>query len=196
MRADPRRFRRSSSPRPRGFTLIEVLVALIIIAIGLLGIAKIQALAYSSTGTASIRSLAAIEAASLASAMRANRTYWSVGAVANTQITVSGTSVTSTDATLNALLGVAQDCTATGAAPCDVTHLAVYDLQQWASALNAVLPSDGATIACENATLPINCTITVSWVEKAVSVNNQGLQNTSDATAIAGPQTYTLYVEP
>jgi prepilin-type N-terminal cleavage/methylation domain-containing protein len=60
----------------RGFSLIEVLVALIVVSVGLLGIAKMQAVAYSSTGVASKRSLAAIEAASLASSMHANRAYW------------------------------------------------------------------------------------------------------------------------
>jgi prepilin-type N-terminal cleavage/methylation domain-containing protein len=38
--------------RASGFTLVEVLVALIIIAVGMLGLAKIQALAYASTGIA------------------------------------------------------------------------------------------------------------------------------------------------
>ena len=36
------------SGRSRGFTLIEIMVALIVISVGLLGIAKLQALAYAS----------------------------------------------------------------------------------------------------------------------------------------------------
>src|ERR1700743_819427 len=62
-----------------GFTLIEVMVALIIIAIGMLGIAKMQALALSTTESSGVRSLVAIEAASLASSMHANRDYWVAG---------------------------------------------------------------------------------------------------------------------
>src|SRR5580700_12341596 len=60
----------------RGFSLIEVMVALIIIAVGMLGIAKMQALALSTTESSGVRSLVAIEAASLAASMHANRDYW------------------------------------------------------------------------------------------------------------------------
>src|SRR6201987_2468405 len=60
----------------RGFSLVEVLVAVVVICTGLLGIAKLQALSLSNTSTARLRSLAALEAASLASAMHSNRQYW------------------------------------------------------------------------------------------------------------------------
>ena len=63
-------------PARNGFTIIEVMVALVVISIGLLGIAKMQALALASTSTSRLRSLAAIQAASLGSAMHANRAYW------------------------------------------------------------------------------------------------------------------------
>ncbi len=55
-------YRAPARARAGGFTLLEVMVAVVITAIGLLGIAKIQALAYASTGTASLRSLVAIQA--------------------------------------------------------------------------------------------------------------------------------------
>ena len=64
----------------RGFTLIEVMVAHGHHLVGLLGIAKIQALAYASTGTASVRSLVALQAAGLAASMHADRSYWANGA--------------------------------------------------------------------------------------------------------------------
>lgn len=184
-----------------GFSLVEVLVALFVISIGLLGVAKLEALAYSSTGTASVRSLAAIEAASLASAMRANRAYWSVASAATAQITIAGTTVTSGDAAFDALVTGGPNCTVTGAAAsaCSASpvDLAAYDIANWATALKQALPNDGAVITCATAAPPINCTINVTWNEKTVAINKQGVNATTNAPgALSGTQSYVLYVEP
>src|ERR1700722_10857163 len=61
----------------RGFSLIEVMVAVVIICIGLLGIAKLQAMSLSNSTMSRQRAIAAIQAASLASSMHANRDFWS-----------------------------------------------------------------------------------------------------------------------
>jgi len=63
----------------RGFSLVEVMVALVVCAIGLLGLAKMESLAVASTSVAAARSIAAIEASSLAAAMHANKAYWAAG---------------------------------------------------------------------------------------------------------------------
>jgi type IV pilus assembly protein PilV len=173
----------------RGFTLIEVLVALIIIAVGMLGIAKIQALAYASTGTASLRSLAAIEASSLASAMRVNRGYWTVAPQPLT-ITIAGATFNASDGTLNA----ANNCVAgVGVTPCTPSALASADLQTWVTALNKALPNVTGTISCPTPNpvgTPLGCTVQISWSERNTAINTQSL-----ATTMA-PPTYTLYVEP
>ena len=187
MSGTPRRHSRRCAPAARGFSLIEVLVGLVIISVGMLGIAKIQALAYASTGSASLRSLAALQAASLASAMHANRAYWAVGS-APVPITIAGTTITSTDATLAATTV----CTLGGAnAPCSAHDLAAYDLQQWATALGALLPNGSAVINCPTASSPINCTIQLTWNEKVVAISNAA----ATGPAMLAP-TYTLYVEP
>ncbi len=72
---------RSADPHSQGFSLVEVMVALVVLSIGLLGIAKMQALSLSSTTIASMRSLAALEASSLAAAMHENRGYWATAAM-------------------------------------------------------------------------------------------------------------------
>lgn len=183
-----------------GFTLVEVLVALIIIAVGMLGLAKIQALAYASTGIAGSQSLAALQASSLVSAMRANRNYWSTVAPFTYSFKVSAgvlTNVTLTDATLaNTYV-----CTSLGAnAPCTPAQLAAYDLNNatpgatlgWIWALAAVLPNPSATISCPTpaAGAQLGCSIQITWVENTVNVNSQQL-----TTPLSAP-TYTVFVVP
>ena len=82
-------YRASARARAGGFTLLEVMVAVVVTAIGLLGIAKIQALAYASTTTASVRSLVALQASGLAASMHADRFYWAPGG-APVLITITG----------------------------------------------------------------------------------------------------------
>ena len=139
---------RSRRPGHDGFSLVEVMVALVVVSIGLLGIAKMQALALSSTGTAKMRSLASIEAASLASTLRADRSYWSA-ITANLTVNVSSAgAVTSTqDPTLNA--APASHCTS-AATPCTSAQVAAQDLRDWSDTVVAVLPGlTSAAIACQ-----------------------------------------------
>ena len=93
------------APMPaRGFGLIEAMIAVAVVAIGLLGFAKMQALAVGSTHSSGTRALIALQASSLAGAMRANEAYWGAG-VAPTSFTVSGSTLS--DSTLN---GLSTDC--------------------------------------------------------------------------------------
>jgi type IV pilus assembly protein PilV len=180
-----------------GFTLLEVMIAVVITAIGLLGIAKIQALAYASTSSASARSLVAIQAAGLAASMHANRNYWSTGAAPvsftiSTSTTGTTTTTTISDATLQ---GTGASCQMVGTVVtnCAPATLAAYDLHTWGNALGLMLPNSSVvtTISCPN-NIPITCTITVTWNEKQVAVNTQAAATTSTTFA----PTYTLYVEP
>jgi len=186
---------RSSRCKPahsRGFTLLEVMVALVVTSIGLLGIAKLQALAYASTSSASARSLVALQAAGLAASMHANRSYWSAGA-APVPFTITGTTIS--DATLNSTATTASYCESGGAgAPCTPDVIAAFDLHTYATALNAMLGNSNpvTTVNCP-AAIPVNCTIQVTWNEHAVSINSQSVANTTQATFAP---TYTLYVEP
>jgi len=182
-------------PRTAGFTLVEVLVALIIMAVGMLGLAKIQALSYASTGIAGTQSLAALEASSLVSAMRANRNYWSTVATPFTFTVAAGTINTGTLSDGN--LANTYDCTSGGAnAPCTPVQLAAYDLNNttngWIKALGAVLPKPSATISCPTpaAGTQLGCSIQITWVENTVSVNSQ-----TQGNALAAP-TYTVFVVP
>ena len=202
-----------------GFSLVEVMVAVVVICVGLLGIAKMQALALSNTTTSRLRALAAIEAAGLASAMHSNREYWS-GATPplTTTFNAAGSGqFASTDAALQAAANAAlpgglnpdavQSCVGSANAvamcggPAGVINLAAFDLARWAVSLNALLPNPQSTISCAfvaGGGAPASCTILLSWSEKAVAMTSQEAQqeaNSPGAAQIEKPS-YLLYAEP
>ncbi len=173
--------RARSRGRTRGFSLMEVMVALVVSTVGLLGLAKMEALAMSSTGVASSRSLAAIEASSLAAAMHANPGYWQAGTALPSLTITSGT----------APYPAQGPCTTPGASSCSPAAMAYNDLNQWANAVGAVLPGYLATINCSQANFPVTCTIELQWTENGVAVSAQQTQIGSLV-----PANYVLYVQP
>jgi len=207
----------------RGFSLVEVLVAMLVICVGLLGIAKMQALALSNMTTSRLRALAAFEAAGLAAAMHSNRAYWAA-TPANFTVTVNpagAPSVASTDAALSA--GASNDYTAGAGAGAGATglnrcvgtaagvpacpnpvDLAAYDLARWTASLAALLPNPTAAISCPNLAAPTGCSIQITWTERAVAINKQEAtqQAAGNCAGVAAGQqcfeqpTYLLYVEP
>jgi len=173
----------------RGFSLIEVLVALVVCSIGLLGLAKMESLAIASTDVAGTRAVAAIQAASLAAMMHANRAYWGGGyALASTTVQVTNGAVVISNSSLN---GSRTACTATGSSACNYAQMAAYDLQNWGTTLQGQLPGYLATIACSTTGFPVTCTIQLTWRENGVAVTPQQTQMAN----LALP-TYTMYVEP
>jgi type IV pilus assembly protein PilV len=197
--------KRPPCAREQGFTLVEVLVALLVTAVGLLGIAKIQALAYASTGSASVRSLVAMQAGGLAASMHANRSYWA-GGFAPIPITITGTTINGGNLNAEGLpIGAGYFSTAglgyceagSGNEPCSAEFMAASDLHTYAIALNGLLSNSSpvTTITCPTVVspIPVSCIIQITWNEKAVSVNSQSVSNTTQSTFTP---TYTLYVEP
>ncbi|HTV78587.1 MAG TPA: type IV pilus modification protein PilV [Steroidobacteraceae bacterium] len=179
----------------RGFSLIEVMVALIIIAVGMLGIAKMQALGLSTTTSSGSRSLVAIEAASLAASMHTNRDYWVSGpppAVTHITVTPTGPQANNVNIDVSAL-SATQNCATTSV--CTAAQVAAYDVQAWASALGQVVPASQTTITCTQGVTPVACTIQISWQENVTSTNNTTAAASSTSGALNQPQ-YTLYVEP
>ena len=174
-------------PRAAGFSLVEVMVALIVMSVGLLGIAKMQALALSSTTSARARSLAALEASSLASTMSADRTYWANVTADPAVILSAGGTITAGDPALQ----LNTTC------PCTPPQIAFGDLSAWATDLSLQLPNVTGTVNCPipAATTPpppptpVSCTISLNWTEQQVVSN---AQQTTAPTAI----NYTLHVEP
>jgi type IV pilus assembly protein PilV len=200
------KLRNGSTPQA-GFSLVEVMVALLVVSIGMLGIAKMQALALSSTGTAKMRSLASIEAASLASTIHADRRYWFYLTNALT-VTVSsaGTVASAQDASLNSTAAARPTpCTAVPpATPCTAAQIAAQDLGEWADGIIGILPPNSAsTITCNapSATVTVECSIAITWTENVVSSDvgqNSSATQAQNSSALQNITTsqYTLYVDP
>ena len=177
----------------RGFTLIEVLVALIVISVGLLGIVGMEALALSSSSSARMRSLASIEAASMAAAMHANRAFWSTNVIT---VTLSGQPAAVTAPTTLAGAGD-DDCNATTTPACVPAALAATDLARWGEALSKVLPNPQATINCPNGPPPLSCTISLQWTDNIVNLSASQKTGAANAKfASDANHKYVLYVQP
>ncbi len=195
---------RTSSAPSKGFSLIEVMVALIVISVGLLGIAKLEAVAFSSTNNANLRSLAAIQAASLAAAMHENRGYWTTADAAGGTITVTAGAVAVTTAAPNlaAAVAVGPNCRfGFGFDPCSPVNLAANDLIGWGAGLQLLMKGTTSTISCGTAS-PVSCTINITWGENSVAANQQEAAAKAAAALTANPNmqfetpSYTLYVQP
>jgi len=199
----------------RGFSLIEVMVALIVICVGLLGVAKLQALALSNMTTSRLRALAAFEAAGLAAAMHSNQSYWASQPGNFAPIVFSPLATpkfTSADANLSNqasndyLAGMATGgstaCVGTlGGGPLcgNSTNLAAYDLARWGYSLTQLLPNPTATINCPvaPANTPVSCSIEITWTEKAVAMTAQeATQQAAGNNGLFEIPTYWLYVQP
>ena len=185
--------------RDTGFSLVEVMVALIVMSVGLLGVAKLQALALSSTTTSRMRSLVALETASLASTMRADRAYWSAETANPLIVNINAGAVTANDATLGADLTLEAGTTTPCVSACNPTLVAVNDLLEWASELNALVPGTTGTVTCTPPVVataaPVSCQIVINWTEKLVASNAQ--QASQEVQGGSTAQTsYTIYVDP
>ena len=126
-----------------GFTLLEVLIALVVLSIGLLGIAGLQGVGLRSSHGAYLSSQASLLAYDMADRIRTNP---------QTVATYHGFSTTTVD------------CAAPPATP-----LAAADLAQWACAVEALLPNGSGTIvgvAAADGT--INYTIAIQWEDLQV----------------------------
>lgn len=172
----------------RGYSLLEVLVALLVISVSLLGVAGMQAISISNTGVAAFRSVAAMKASSLSASMSANEAYWQGAGVA-TATTVNGSTITSTDANITG----SPTC---ASSTCTAASMATYDLKTWGGELQSSLPGGTGKVNCTvTGTSPnaVNtCQIIVYWVEKNVAQNQS-----SGASATAGTQyDFEMVIQP
>ncbi len=132
-----------------GFTMVEVLVALVVLSIGLLGIAALYLNSLQSGRTAIYRTQAVNLAADLADRIRMNRT--------------AQAAYGSLFADVEAVVGA---CDSTGG--CSDADLASTDLFRWKASIAQLLPNGQGQVVV---TMPIgggepaNYVVTVRWAE-------------------------------
>lgn len=123
-----------------GFTLLEVLVAIVVLSIGLLGLAGLQAAGLRNNQGAYLRTIATQQAYDMADRMRANPTAVTGGSYDS----ISGT-------------GSDPGCITTG---CSSAQMAQYDAYEWNTTNQNALPTGKGTVTRVAAN---RFTITVMW---------------------------------
>jgi len=121
-----------TSRKQRGFTLLEVLVALIILSIGVLGTAKLQLIGLRGTSDANLQGQATLLANDMAERIRANRQAALVGNYTDLDFsTLNCSSVTAT----------CSDTKDTEALDCSAIEMARFDGAQWACQISNQIPN-------------------------------------------------------
>jgi type IV pilus assembly protein PilV len=151
-----------------GFTMVEVLIALIVLAIGLLGLAGLQASALRNDQAAFMRTQATVLAYDIADRMRANNAAVIAG---NYSYDPAADPAPVASAGCNTLAG------------CPAAQMAGNDLSEWLVSLNTYLPQAIGTVCIDSTPTASGCfagaapavacdgagtqfAITVSWQEQ------------------------------
>jgi type IV pilus assembly protein PilV len=128
--------------RQYGFSLVEVLIALIIMSVGMLGIAGLYVQSMQAGRTSLFRHNAVLLAGDVADRIRANpragATY--------------------------ALAGADNECVDRGI-DCSEAEMAEHDIFVWGQQAADSLPNGTVAVAFDNSVLPPEYTITVRWDE-------------------------------
>lgn len=139
-------FHRPENRRQAGFSIVEVLVALIVLSVGMLGIASLYVDSLRAGRTALLRTQAVFLATDMADRIRANPT---AGAA-------------------YALGGVNNGCVAgaVDSVDCTPVQMAAQDIFNWQAQIGLLLPAGAnGTVLHNGATLPDTYTISVTWPE-------------------------------
>ncbi len=170
--------------RQRGVSLIEVMMAVLIFSIGLIGLASLMVMATRSNHAAYLRTQVVFLANSMAGRMSGNP-------IAIWKGNYNGSYPVS-----SSVVGCASG------SPCNPADLATHDQRLWSAQLNTFLPNPVATIACSGvgtvgydptSQLPMRppyggtCKMKIAWSEQGA-----GNQSNSGNT----PQTFTWEFQP
>jgi len=133
----------AASKRVQGFTLVEVLIALIIMSVGMLGIAGLYVHSMTAGRTSLFRHHAVTLAGDVADRIRANPRAQGAYAVAG---------------------GADNNCV-DGGIDCTPAQMAANDIFLWEDQAADTLPAGTVAIVFDNAPVPPTYQITVQWTE-------------------------------
>ena len=134
-----------------GFSLVEALVALVVLSVGMIGIAALHGQSLRAARTAQYRSLAIILASDMADRIRLNR------------LGQAGYMVAAANS----------GCDPAGGATCAPAAMAAYDLWVWNQGVTQGLPGGATQVQFNAGTNPPTYTITVSWAEVGQAAPDQ-----------------------
>jgi type IV pilus assembly protein PilV len=150
-------------PTVRGFSLLEVLIALVVLSVGLLGLAALQAEGLRGSSTAHNRFQAIRLASDIAARIRANEDAIDISSsegpyayeIANTVSAASGASH-----------GCADIGSDTEANTCSAANMAAFDLFEWRRDLAESLPDGTGAIDITVGNSIITADVSVEWTER------------------------------
>ena len=128
--------------RRRGFSLVEVLIALVIMSVGMLGIAGLYVQSMQAGRTSMLRHNAVTLAGDVADRIRANP---------RAGIAYEGD-------------GLDNDCVG-GTTDCSETEMADHDIFLWKAQAADTLPTGDVDVAFDDTVFPNEYTINVTWTE-------------------------------
>jgi len=152
-----------------GFSLLEVLIALVVLSVGLLGLAALQAEGLRGSSTAHNRFQAIRLAADIAARIRANEDAIDI----NSENGPYSYEIAKTDsATSGASHGCADVGSVTTANTCTAENMAAFDLFEWRRDLAESLPNGSGSVDISVGNSIITADVLVEWTERT---NRNGL---------------------
>lgn len=170
----PKNIAYTSDVNGQGFSLIEVLVALLVLSIGLLGLAALQTTGLKLNHQSYERTQAVLQAYDIIDRMRANRTSANAGINSNYNSIAHGY-----------IPGSFTNCMTTA---CSSDQAAIYDTFNW-NAANASILAEGKGAVCKGTftndanNTPTGCNVTGSIFRVAITWKEQDLFKRLDVEA-------------
>jgi type IV pilus assembly protein PilV len=168
----------SKQHKQLGFTLIEVLITMVIMAIGLLGLATLQLVGLKSSHSSYLRTQATSLANEYADILRSNPTE-----VENNKFVADGASFL----TSASIFTTKANCTSTTG--CSSSDIAETDLANWVSNVQT-LPSGNAIIQRSGNTY----TMRIFWLDDKNDDDNKGIDIDGDGNNDSGYEKFKLFV--